>query len=193
MFDKAQTNRILFINACVRPGSRTLELARTVLDRLAGDVEEVDLERERIDVLDSAVLALRDACIQENDYSAPMFRFARQLKDADTLVVAAPYWDLMFPALLKVYFEAVMVNGLTFYYTPEGRPKSLCRLKRVIYVTTAGGPIGPFNFGFDYVNALARGFFHTEDVRCLAAEGLDIAGADVESILAEARRQIEAL
>lgn len=186
-------DHILFINACVRPESRTLDLARAVLEKLPGQVEEVDLERERIDVLDSAVLKLRDACIREKDYSAPMFRFARQLTQADALVVAAPYWDLMFPALLKVYFESVMVNGLTFYYTPEGRPSSLCKLKRVIYVTTAGGPIGPFNFGFDYVKALARGFFQVEDVRCLAAEGLDIVGADVDAILAEAKNQAEAL
>ena len=184
---------ILFINACVRPGSRTRDLAQTVLEKLSGQVEEVELERERIDVLDSAVLRLRDACIQEKDYSAPMFRFARQLTQADALVVAAPYWDLMFPALLKIYFESVMVNGLTFYYTPEGRPRSLCRLRRVIYVTTAGGPIGQFNFGFDYVKALARGFFQVEDVRCLAAEGLDIAGADAEDILAEAKKQAQAL
>lgn len=182
-------DHILFINACVRPESRTLGLARAVLERLSGEVEEVDLERERIDVLDSTVLKLRDNCIEAKDYSAPMFRYARQFAGADTAVVAAPYWDLAFPALLKIYLESVLVNGLTFRYTPEGRPESLSRLRRVIYVTTAGGFIGPFNFGFTYVETLMREFFQAEDIRFLSAEGLDIAGADTEAILAQARQR----
>lgn len=181
-------DHILFINACVRPESRTRDLARTVLERLAGEVEEVDLERERIGVLDSTALKLRDGCIEAGDYSAPMFRYARQFTGADTAVVAAPYWDLAFPALLKIYLESVLVNGLTFCYTPEGRPKGLCRLRRVIYVTTAGGTIEPFNFGFAYVKTLMREFFQVEDIRFLSAEGLDIAGADAEAILARARQ-----
>lgn len=82
-------DHVLFINACVRPESRTLDLARTVLERLSGEVEEVDLERERIGVLDSTVLKLRDSCVEAGDYSAPMFRYARQFAGADTEAILA--------------------------------------------------------------------------------------------------------
>ena len=86
-----------------------------------------------------------------------------------------------------------MVTGLTFRYTPEGRPASLCRAKRLIYVTTAGGPIGPFHFGYDYVKALAQGFFEIGDVCCVTAEGLDIVGADPAAIMEQAMRNAEEL
>ena len=36
---------ILFINACVRRQSRTLILARRLLDTLDGEIKEVQLER----------------------------------------------------------------------------------------------------------------------------------------------------
>ena len=37
-------DKILFLNACVRPGSRTLELAETLLEKLDGYVQEVRLQ-----------------------------------------------------------------------------------------------------------------------------------------------------
>ena len=36
---------ILLVNACVRPESRTLRLARRLLDHLGGQVTEVNLQR----------------------------------------------------------------------------------------------------------------------------------------------------
>ena len=36
-------DKILFINACVREESRTLALAKEVLSRLEGNIEEVNL------------------------------------------------------------------------------------------------------------------------------------------------------
>ena len=40
--------KILFVNACVRPNSRTLELAKHVIERLSGSVEEVKLYDEEL-------------------------------------------------------------------------------------------------------------------------------------------------
>ena len=39
---------ILFINACVRKNSRTLELAKYVLNNLSREVEEVNLYKEEL-------------------------------------------------------------------------------------------------------------------------------------------------
>lgn len=181
--------QILFVNSCVRPQSRTLKLAHFVLSRLDGAVTEVDLSANPVPFLDRDSLALRDRLLTDLDFSAPMLHHAVQFSQADTIVIAAPYWDLMFPALLKAYLEAVTVSGLTFRYTEDGRPATLCRAKRLIYVTTAGGPIGQFDFGFQYTSALAHGFFEIPEVSCLCAEGLDIVGADVNAILAQAEQE----
>ena len=84
----------------------------------------------------------------------------------------------------------VTLENVTFRYN-EGRPYSLCKAKRLIYVTTSGGPIGEYDLGFRYVETMARGFFGIEKVMSVKAECLDIIGADVEGILAEARKAAE--
>ena len=88
-----------------------------------------------------------------------MFCYARQFADADTVVIAAPYWDLLFPAVLRIYLENITVCGITFRYSEKGIPESLCNAEKLCYVTTSGGFIGENNFGFDYVKALSSGFF----------------------------------
>ena len=184
--------KLLFINACVRSGSRTLELAKDVLARLEGEVIELNLEKENIPPLNGRLLAKRDELLASKDYDDPMLRYARQFAEADTILIAAPYWDLIFPASVRIYFEAVTVTGVTFRYTPQGFPAGLCKAKRLIYVTTAGGPIFA-NFGFDYVKAMAQGFFGIEDCICIKAEGLDIVGADIDGIMAKAKNEIKKL
>lgn len=179
----------LFINGCVRPQSRTRELAQVVLAKLDGPVEEVCLATDGPAPMDYAALALRDKLLSEGDLDHPLLRFARQFAAADTIVVAAPYWDLLFPAAVRAYFEAVTVSGISFRYDDHGVPCGLCRAKKLIYVTTAGGPIFA-NMGFDYVAALCRGFYGIKEVTCIKAEGLDIIGADVEAILDEAKGNI---
>lgn len=183
--------QILFVNACVRPDSRTYELARHVLNGLGGRVEEVRLFDERIPPLDLEGIQTRDACVRSGDLSAPILRYAAQFAQADTVVVAAPYWDLLFPTVVRAYFEAVTVTGVTFRYTAEGFPESLCKAGKLIYVTTAGGPIGERNFGFEYVKALAQTFYGIPEVLCFTAEGLDIVGADAAAIMDAAKKAAE--
>ena len=133
--------KILFINACVRPNSRTLELANHVLKNLCGKVEEVKLYEKDLAPLSLSQMQLRDSSAKTKDFSDGLFDLAKQFAGADTIVVCAPYWDLMFPSILKVYFEQITVNGLTFRYGEKGIPEGLCKAKRLIYVTTSGGPI----------------------------------------------------
>ena len=182
-------DKILFVNACVRPNSRTLELANCVLKKLNGEIEEVKLYEKELLPLDLNGMQARHEAAERKDFSNGLFDLAKQFASAKTIVIAAPYWDLMFPAILKNYIENVTVSGLTFVYGSNGRPQSLCNAKKLIYVTTAGGPI-IHNFGYEYVSALAKGFFGIEEVELVKAEGLDIFGADVEKIMAEAKKSV---
>ena len=179
--------KILFINACVRPNSRTLELANSVLSKLSGKVEEVTLYNENLSPLDLAEMTLREIASKNKDFSADNFKLARQFASAETIVIAAPYWDLMFPSILKNYIEKITVSGLTFAYGQNGIPQGLCSAKKLIYVTTSGGPIFN-NFGYEYISALAKGFYGITDVQLVKAEGLDVYGADVQTILENAKK-----
>lgn len=180
----------LLINACVRSQSRTRRLADHLISRLDDEVTEVLLEKVEFPAVDESFLGLRDRLIDAREYAAPMFALARQFAAADRIVVAAPYWDLSFPAALKQYFEQVTVRGITFFYSPEGIPTGLCRAKKLYYVTTAGGGYVPEDFGFGYVKAMAQGYYGISDVRLVMAKGLDIVGADAEKILQDAMDSI---
>ena len=109
----------LFINCCPRGESRTEKLARALLKAL-GEYEELRLYDEPLHPLGRADIAKRDALLAEKKYDDEMFRYARQFAAADRIVIAAPLWDLSFPAQLKVYLENIYVTGIVTKYSEAG-------------------------------------------------------------------------
>lgn len=181
---------LLFVNCCMKPDkeSRTYRLATEFIDRLSEGndvrVTEVALKNESIEAIDNKSLNYRLKLIEEEAWDNRVFRYARKFAAADVIVIAAPYWDLSFPSLLKVYFENVFVTNLTFCYEgPDA--KSLCKAKKLAYITTSGGFIGDNDFGTEYVRGVAD-MFEIERFDAIKAEGLDIEGFDVEAILGDA-------
>lgn len=180
--------KILFVNSCVnREKSRTMRLSKALLDLVKennSDVQitELILENENIHALNSATLEKRFNLVKEERFEDEMFKYAYQFMDADIIVVAAPYWDLGFPAMLKNYIESTSIAGLTYKYNETGRPVGQCKAQMIYYVTTCGGYIRNLNFGYDTIKALAN-LFGINDSKCISAEGLDIITNDVEAIM----------
>ena len=181
---------ILFINACVRQASRTRRLADCLLAKLNRPYTEVCLQSLTLPAVDEAFLDRRDRLIREKAFQDPIFAPARPFAEADEIVIAAPYWDLSFPASLKRYMEQINVVGITFRYTEQGVPMGLCRARRLFYVATAGGGYVPEAYGFGYIKALAQSFYGIPDVRLIQAVGLDLDGADTAAILRSAEESI---
>ena len=181
---------VLYINACVRKKSRTKDLADTLLLKLKEPYEEVCLNSLSFPLVDEDFLNRRDRLIAERDFRDPMFELAKQFAAADEIIIAAPFWDLSFPAALKQYFEQINVRGITFFYTPEGIPTGLCRAKRLTYITTVGGTFFPEEYGAGYIKALAQSFYGISEFRLINATGLDIIGADVDAILNSVKNKI---
>ena len=185
---------ILFIDACVRAESRTRELAEAVLSHLRKEdteVERVRLYECGLKPLTVEDMGKRDEALMRDDFSDPFFDPARQFAEADCIVMAAPYWDLSFPAILKLYLERVSVNGITFMYDRDGVPHGLCRAEKLYYVTTSGGEIGEYNFGYDYVKALTMGLYGVRDSVCIRAVGLDLKDVDADKVLDNAKAQLK--
>ena len=182
---------ILFINACVRPQSRTKLLADYVLAKLDSDIKEVNLEKENLMPLNSTTLEHRSNLASKGDFTNPIFDFAKDFAIANKIVIAAPFWDLSFPALLKCYIEQINIIGLTFAYGHTGKPYGLCKADELIYITTSGGTILNDAAGFGYIKSLAQNFYGIKNVSCIKAENLDIDGADVKSILDTAKKEID--
>lgn len=176
--------KTLLINACVRENSRTLTLTREIMKEMDGETVELRLEQEDMSPLGREALEQRERLLREGRLDDPALRYARQFAEADRIVIAAPFWDLSFPSLLKIYLEQICVAGLTFEYR-MGRPFGLCKAQRLIYVTTAGGPIIT-DFGYAYVKALANQFFGIHDTISYRCENLDVACISAERLLREA-------
>ena len=182
---------ILFINACPRKDSRTKLLADYLLTKLNGTVRERNLATTELVPLTETTIAQRETLVRQGDFSHPLLALANEFATADCLVIAAPFWDLSFPALLKLYIEHINIVGVTFAYHANGRPYGLCKAQKLYYVTTAGGPLVNEAYGYGYVQALATNFYGIPSTYCIKAEHLDIDGANVEALLHQAKQAVD--
>lgn len=179
----------LFINACMRKdASRTLALCREYLERF-DDVVEVDLTTLDLKPFDAAMVAARTVKQKAKQWDDSIFTLSRQFAEADRIVIGAPYWDMSFPAALKIYMEHVSVCDIAFCYTAEARCEGICKANSLTYITTCGGFVDGANFGYDYFSGIAR-MFGIPETRFVAAEGLDIVGIDAEAQMDKARAQM---
>lgn len=184
---------LLFVNACLREGSRTDRLARAWLEGHANgcEVEELSLSQVHLTPLDAggenAIADYRQA-VASGMYTHPMFTFAKQFAQADEVLIAAPFWNYGIPAKLHAYLELVCSQGVTFDIGASGEYVSLCRAQRLTFVVTAGGPRpdDADDHAFGYVRTLAQRFWHIPQIDLVAAWGIDAPGANVDQLLAEA-------
>ena len=188
---------LLFVNACPREKeiSRTESLCRSFLQELCRQepeetVRERDLRKLDLKELDQKALARRDE-LAARGFEDESFSLAKEFIAAERILVGAPYWDLSFPAKLKLYLENISVNGLTFRYTETG-VEGLCQARKLLYITTAGGIIGEKDFGTQYLAGLAE-FFGIPEFYAVRAEGLDIWSQDTEESLAKAKAELKRL
>ena len=189
--------KALLIDCCIRKDrSRTAKLAEAFVKALPEEYEvtRLDPAAEGLRPFDLQSLDDRDALLAAGRTDHPRFRYARQLAEADVVIVAAPFWDLSFPAIFKVYVEHVSVEGITFRSTAEGL-QGLCRGTHLVLLTTRGGIYGdgePPAPGTPYLRGI-RKFFGFDNFRCVAADGLDIVGFDGEGALRDACEKAAAL
>lgn len=189
---------VLFVNCCISQNSqsRTKLLCDAFIDAYheahpEDTVDELVLGNEALAWMTAETLNRRDTLIAKKQMDGPVFRYARQFARADKILIGAPYWDMSFPALLKVYIENVSVNGIAFHYTEQG-PQGLCDAQKLLYLTTVGGFLNGADSGIAYLNDVCN-MFGIGAFDSIAAEGLDIDGADVGGIMEQACKEAKAL
>lgn len=121
--------------------SNTLQLANAFLNEYKklnpeDTVDVIDLYQDpNIRFLDSQML---DDMFQKRDNI--MMEYAKKFAEYDKYVIAAPFWNLSFPAILKAYFDYVTYVGVTFKYTENGSVGLLSdRHRKVMYIVSRGG------------------------------------------------------
>ena len=188
----------LYIDCCIRgEQSRTKRLAEAFL-AVYGAREDVALTR--LTLMDEPLIPFsngffwqREGLLERGELDHPRFRYAHQFQQAQRIIIAAPFWDLSFPALLKVYIENLCVQGITFDCGETGT-YGVCRAEKMLLLTSRGGALegSPMDNGTKYLSDMAT-FFGIPHFTHVAADGLDLGREPVEAILNRAIAQARAL
>ena len=137
--------KLLFVDCCISQrgaDSRTRRLAESFLGAFRAshsdwEVETVDVAALELKPFTPQMLDERDALASVEAWDALVFDQARQFRGADAVVVAAPFWDLSYPAALRTYIEYISANGLTYHYDADGCHGD-CRGQWLVYLTSGG-------------------------------------------------------
>ena len=188
--------KLLLIDCCIRKEqSQTKRLMEAFMHAAPEDcaAERLVLTEENLAPLTGDYFDQRQRLLETGDSSHPRFRYAKQFAQADLVVIAAPFWDLAFPALLKIYIEQVSLDGITFGADETGLT-GLCKATDLIFLTARGGFYtgDALEMGSRYLDALHT-FFGIGRYRCIAADGMDVAGFDGEAALEKACAEARAL
>ncbi|MDP4268218.1 MAG: NAD(P)H-dependent oxidoreductase [Bacteroidota bacterium] len=193
--------KVLYIKANARPDgiSRTYRISDSFIKEYkkthpADEIITLDLYKEGINFLPVGELSdlHRPKAGEGKDH--PILKYAFQFAEADKYVIAEPLWNLSIPAILKAYLDYITITDITFKYTEKG-PVGLCQGRKAVNITTRGGaylegPGSAFEMGDRYLRTLFA-FFGIRDFTTIAAEELDVIGADVEAIVGKAIKQAQ--
>ena len=193
---------LLFIDCCIRrEASRTKRAADYLMDKIEAkeqfEIERLVLMDEPLQNLTGDFFLAREALLEEGRLDHRRFAYAHQFANAHTIVIAAPFWDLGFPGLLKTYLENVSLDGITFYADAAGC-HGMSKGTHLIFVTTRGGfyEDTPLEMGSRYMEALTT-FFGIDRYTCLFAEGLDADGVNpdiqLQTLFADIDRFVDTL
>ena len=172
---------LLFIDCCISQrgeASRTKKMADAFLTALRNVRTDVTVETVTQETLlalrpfDAAALNERDALTAARAFDAPVFDLARQFCAADAVVVAAPYWDMSYPAALRTYIEHISAVGLTYHYEADGCHGE-CSARALVYLTSGGAFEQEDSIGVLHWRQLC-GLFGIERFEYVFAGGLDI-------------------
>jgi NAD(P)H dehydrogenase (quinone) len=123
-----------FTHACA-------DAAQTGLTRGGHAVDRVDLYAERF----RTALSREERLAYETDdpiLDPQVADHAERLKQADALLVVYPTWWSGLPAILKGWFERVMVPGVGFHFDPATNnvKPGLSHLRRIMGISIYGSP-----------------------------------------------------
>lgn len=187
---------ILYIDSCIRKQkSRTKYLADEFISAIHQTSGKKNIIKRRLmdmglKYLSGDFFDQREDLLARGERNHPRFDYAHEFASADKIIIAAPFWDLSIPALLKVYIENISVDGITFYCDEAGM-HGKCKADTMIFITTRGSAAkdGPLEMGSKYMEALCS-MYGIENYACLAAEGLDLDASKTGMILEEAKDRI---
>ena len=126
--------KIIHINSCIRgKDSRTALLANNIIASLPKDIEVEEINLSKLNLLPYTE--------SNNPVYYPIeerfFELSRKLADSDGVIISAPFWDMSFPSLLKVFLEKLSLLDIMF--KDDGKTcVGIAHCPFMFYVTTRG-------------------------------------------------------
>ncbi|MGV1063176.1 NAD(P)H-dependent oxidoreductase [Clostridium perfringens] len=185
-------SKVLYIKANIKNEgeSRTFKVSDSFVEEYKRNNPEdeiitLDLYKENIDFLRADDLGKLFGPKDEESKNNSILKYAYEFAAADKYIIAAPMWNLSFPAILKAYIDYVSVSGITFKYTAEG-PVGLLNNKKAVHIVSRGGAYdnSPYEMGDRYLRTIL-GFFGIKDMETIAIDNLDVIGVNVEEKVEE--------
>lgn len=185
-------SKVLYIKANIKNEgeSRTFKVSDSFVEEYKKNNPEdeiitLDLYKENIDFLRADDLGKLFGPKDEESKNNSILKYAYQFADSDKYIIAAPMWNLSFPAILKAYIDYVSVSGITFKYTAEG-PVGLLNNKKAVHIVSRGGGYdnSPYEMGDRYLRTIL-GFFGIKDIETIAIDNLDVMGVNVKEKVEE--------
>ncbi|ABG87852.1 NAD(P)H-dependent oxidoreductase [Clostridium perfringens] len=185
-------SKVLYIKANIKNEgeSRTFKVSDSFVEEYKKNNPEdqiitLDLYKENIDFLRADDLGKLFGPKDEESKNNSILKYAYQFADADKYIIAAPMWNLSFPAILKAYIDYVSVSGITFKYTAEG-PVGLLNNKKAVHIVSRGGGYdnSPYEMGDRYLRTIL-GFFGIKDIETIDIDNLDVIGVNVKEKVKE--------
>ncbi|MCL1075733.1 FMN-dependent NADH-azoreductase [Shewanella dokdonensis] len=120
-------------------------------------------------------------------------KLVSEIKDSDTVVIAAPMYNFTIPVQLKTWIDLIARAGVTFRYTAAGA-EGLLTGKRAVIVATFGGihKNAPEDFVVPYLKTVL-GFIGITNVDVVYAEALNMGDEPHDKGIADAKAAIDKL
>lgn len=128
--------KLLYIDACIRDEqSRTKRIATPVIEALKQKYEVQTLVINELDlsIVRKELVTKRTS----GEIDTQVMQWAESVRDADRIVIAAPFWDMSFPAALKNFLELCSIMDVTFK-TDDKTCYGNCKAEKMLYITTRG-------------------------------------------------------
>ena len=187
---------ILHINSSAKVNhSNTRIIGQYLVDTLAEPVVSRDLAQQALPPISAEDLIAVHGSLDSDRASLQTQltlseKLIDELKNADTLVIAAPMYNFGIPASLKQWIDAICRAGVSFKYTEQG-PVGLLGVKRAFIITASGGtPIGSeMDFASRYLEHICR-FIGIDEVFHIDASG---SKGTPEQVILQGKQQVDAL
>lgn len=170
--------KLLYIDACIRNGeSRTKRIATPIVEALKEkyEVDTLTLNELNLEVVQEELIAKRNS----GDIDSQVMSWAEMVRDADRIVIAAPFWDMSIPAALKVFLELCSIFDVTFK-SDDKTCYGNCRAEKMLFITTRGMDIATGDVleqATSYLKALSW-LWGIGPLQVVAAQNMDYVSAE---------------